>query len=193
MSAIFIAPGFNITVNGSGSSSQVVRSPSYAATVNITENVFDANPREKAFYNSMYKNYFHNHQKNCISKMINAVNAATLFLNTILAVTGISIPNLSWLFSTTQETTANKISNGYEITVNAGRVTIAKAGVYRPSISYGYWTFLWGFIPEYHLKNFNEFGSCFDQYFEQNESGTIKNPITVGYSITVRSKLQIVT
>ncbi|WMT51108.1 MAG: hypothetical protein RE471_09035 [Ferroplasma sp.] len=49
MSAIFIAPGFNITVNGSGSSSQVVRSPSYAATVNITEYVFDVNPRERYF------------------------------------------------------------------------------------------------------------------------------------------------
>ncbi|WMT51109.1 MAG: hypothetical protein RE471_09040 [Ferroplasma sp.] len=108
--------------------------------------------------------------------MINAVNATTLFLNTILAVTVISIPNLSWLFSTTQETAANKISNGYEITVNAGRVTSAKARVYRPSISYGYWTFLWGFILEYHLKNVHEFGSCFDQYFEQNEGGTIKNP-----------------
>ena len=108
--------------------------------------------------------------------MINAVNAATLFLNTILAVTGISIPNLSWLFSTTQETNANKISNGYEITVNAGRVIRAEVSVYWPSISYGYWTFLWGFIPEYHTRNVYEFGSCFDEYFEQNEGGTINNP-----------------
>ena len=37
-------------------------------------------------------------------------------------------------------------------------MTSPKAGVYWPSISYGYCTYLYGFIPEYHTKNVHEFG-----------------------------------
>ena len=54
-------------------------------------------------------------------------------------------------------------------------MTSSKAGVYWPSISYGYCTYLYGFIPEYHIKNVHEFGDCIDMYF-QCSYGTQHNP-----------------
>ncbi len=122
-----------------------------------------------------YKNYFQDHQKNCESNMIGAINGAFYFLNVILAVTGVSIPSPAWLFSTYQETSATSINNGYEITVNAGK-SVSRAGIYWCSISYGYCTWLWGIIPEHHIKNVHEFGSCFDIYYRNNDGGTMNNP-----------------
>ncbi|HIH60835.1 MAG TPA: hypothetical protein HA289_07285 [Ferroplasma sp.] len=71
---------------------------------------------------------------------------------------------------------AGSVSNGFEITANAGTVTSPKAGVYWPSISYGYCTYLYGFIPEYHIKNVHEFGDCIDMHFQNNNGGTSNNP-----------------
>jgi hypothetical protein len=110
-----------------------------------------------------YKSYFQGHQKHT-DNMDSAINDAFYFLNVILGVIGISIPCPICLFSTSQGTSIcrNYDNNEYEITVNTGRVTSPKAGVYWPSISYGYWTYLCGIIPEYHTKNVHEFGSSFD-------------------------------
>ena len=124
-----------------------------------------------------YKNYFQDHQKHT-SKMDSAISGAFYFLNVILGVIGISIPNPTCLFSTSQETSIcrNYNNNEYEITVNAGKVTCDRAGVDWQSICYGYWTYLWGFIPEYHTKNVHEFGSCFDLYYRVNHGGTREYP-----------------
>ncbi len=124
-----------------------------------------------------YKNYFQDHHKNT-GKMDATINDAFYFLNVILGAIGISIPSPTSLLSTSQETSIYKNCNNneYKITVNAGKVTSPKAGVYWPSISYGYWTHLWGFIPEYHIKNVHEFGSCFDLFYRINHGGTRENP-----------------
>jgi len=142
----------------------------------IEQKIVDNNGGGKGnFEVKSYKSYLQDHQKNCVSGMKTDINAAFNFLNVILAIAGVSIPNPSYLFGSGTDVSAGSASNCFEITANAGTVTSSKAGVYWPSISYGYCTYLYGFIPEYHIKNVHEFGDCVDMYF-QCPYGTQHNP-----------------
>ena len=80
------------------------------------------------------------------------------------------------LFSSGSDISAGDVNNdGYEITANAGITTSAKAGVYWNSITLSYWTYLWGFIPEYHTYDVHEFGDCLEFHFQQHY-GTYNHP-----------------
>ena len=37
-------------------------------------------------------------------------------------------------------------------------------------------TYLYGFIPEYHIKNVHEFGDCLTMRFKKDNGGTLNNP-----------------
>ena len=142
----------------------------------IEQKMVDNNGGNDNFKVHSYKSYLQDHQKNCVSSMKTDINAAFNFLNVILEIAGVSIPNPFSLFGSGNDVSTGSASNCFEITANAGTVTSPKAGVYWPSISYGYCTHLYGIIPEYHIKNVHEFGDCIDMHFQNNNGGTQNNP-----------------
>ena len=142
----------------------------------IEQKMVDNNGGNDNFIENSYKSFLQDHQERTSKTMQSDINATFYFLNVILAFAGVSIPNPSSLFGSGTDVSAGSVSNCFEITANAGTVTSSKAGVYWPSISYGYCTYLYGFIPEYHIKNVHEFGDCVDMHFHCSNGGTLNNP-----------------
>ena len=142
----------------------------------IEQKMVDNNGGNDNFRENSYKSFLQDHQERTSKTMQSDINATFYFLNVILAIAGVSIPNPSSLFGSGSDVSTGSASNCFEITANAGTVTSPKAGVYWPSISYGYCTYLYGFIPEYHIKNVHEFGDCLTMRFKKDNGGTLNNP-----------------
>lgn len=142
----------------------------------IKQTLKDNNGGSNNFDECNYHSALQYHEKNNCKNVQTDINAAFYFINVILAVEGVSIPNPFSLFSSSSDVSAGSITNGYEITANAGMVTTAKAGVYWSPITLGYYTYLWGFIPEYHTYDVHEFGDRVDMHFQRNNGGTQSNP-----------------
>ena len=141
----------------------------------IEQKIVDSNGGNSNFVERNYYSVLQYHEEQSCPKIQSAINAAFFFLNSILAIEGISIPNPSSLFSSSSDVSAGDVTNGYQITANAGTTTSAKAGVYWNPITLSYWTYLYGFIPEYHTYDVHEFGDCLEFHFQQ-PYGTHTNP-----------------
>ena len=142
----------------------------------VSQQVVQLNGVSGNLIGGMHTNYF----QDCVSNSNNngvmsfVISAMTSFLGDILRV---GIPNPSSLFADISYTTNGELSNnnGYYVTENAGD-TVSKAGVYYNSLSYGYWTYAYGFIPVYNTKNVHEFGDYLNIRFQQDEGGSISVP-----------------